>query len=68
LSEPFIVDSRRITISSSVGAVVANRRVPDSAWLLARADRMMYEAKRRGQGGAALEYLGETDALHDAVQ
>lgn len=68
LSEPFIVDGKRITISASVGAVVANRRVPDSARLLIQADRMMYQAKKQGYGRAALEYLGETGALRDAVQ
>lgn len=67
LSEPIVVDGKHITISASVGAVVANRRVPDSARLLNQADRMMYQAKKRGRGGVALEYLGETGALRDAL-
>jgi diguanylate cyclase (GGDEF)-like protein len=68
LAKPFIVDGKRIAISASVGAVVANRRVADSTRLLVQADRMMYRAKRLGRARSALEYLGETEALHDAVQ
>ncbi len=67
LVEPIAVDRQHITISASIGAVVTDRKVDDSGHLLTQADRMMYQAKKQGAGGVALENFIESSRQSDAV-
>lgn len=50
IAEPLDMDGERIVMSASIGAVVTDRRVPDSGALLIQADWQMYRAKSDGQG------------------
>lgn len=54
IAEPFDVSGTAVVISASVGAVVTDHMVPDSAALLTRADWQMYRAKGAGRGQVAL--------------
>ena len=55
LHTPFVVDSKPIRISVSIGVTTATQT--DPARLMARADRAMYRAKRRGRAGIEVESL-----------
>ncbi len=54
IAEPVSVAGETVCISASVGAAVTDRPVDDAASLVTSADRMMFEAKSRGHGQAAL--------------
>lgn len=54
IAEPVSVAGETVCISASVGAAVTDRPVADAASLVTSADRMMFEAKSRGDGQAAL--------------
>ena len=68
LSEPIVVDDERIAISASIGAVVIDRKASDSAQLLTRADRLMYQSKRRGAGGVVLGGIAKPRRQDDSVR
>ena len=59
LEQPFqIAEGVEVTIGGSVGIALAARAEADSGTLLARADEMLYEAKRAGRGRVALSASG----------
>ena len=65
LSEPFLIDSKEINISTSVGIAFAPAPHADIADLLRRADTAMYQSKSEGKGRwtmdpGSLETAGET--------
>lgn len=54
IAEPVSVADETACITASMGAAVTARPVNDAASLVTSADRMMFEAKSRGLGQAAL--------------
>jgi diguanylate cyclase (GGDEF)-like protein len=54
VAKPISVVGETVAISASVGAAVTDRPVVDAASLVTTADRMMFEARSRGHGYAAL--------------
>jgi diguanylate cyclase (GGDEF)-like protein/PAS domain S-box-containing protein len=50
LGEPFVVDTETLGIGASIGIATADTADLDADELLERADRALYEAKRRGRG------------------
>lgn len=59
IAEPVSVAGDIVSISASVGAAVIDRPVANAASLVMSADKMMFEAKSRGHGHAALtSYIG----------
>jgi diguanylate cyclase (GGDEF)-like protein len=54
IAEPVSVAGEMISISASVGAAVIDRPVAEAASLVSSADRMMFEARSRGPGHAAM--------------
>jgi diguanylate cyclase (GGDEF)-like protein len=53
LAQPYALASGAATITASIGVAIANSH-EDSGTLLKRADKAMYDAKRRGPGQIAL--------------
>ncbi|MET0180520.1 MAG: GGDEF domain-containing protein [Novosphingobium sp.] len=53
LSEPYLIDGKRLSVGASVGYALASECGDDFAHLLECADRALYQIKRNGGGGAA---------------
>jgi diguanylate cyclase (GGDEF)-like protein len=55
LTRPFILNSGSVQVGASIGVVMQMpHHAPDPVRLLARADRAMYEAKRKGKSRVAM--------------
>jgi len=61
VAEPIVVEGETVTISASIGAAVTDRPVADAGLLVTAADKMMFEAKSRGRGQAALTAVLDPD-------
>jgi len=60
---PYLIDGRKLDVSSSVGAVVINANEFNMEKVIAHADIAMFQAKRKGQAGITV-YDAQLGNLH----